>query len=272
MPRTDGADRLATEYDGLATQYDGLAYPYNGVAMRSESPGITGVSWEAGAGSGPSRGFLSSAAAAPRRRPREDRAKGADATLGSTMTAAMPMKLTPEEYLAWERAQPEKHAYYRGEVFAMAGGSEEHNLLVFNIIALLGVALRDRPCRGYPSDMRVRVVAADLYTYPDVTIVCGNRELDGDTLLNPHVIFEVLSDSTEAYDRGRKFEHYRTIPSFKEYVLVSQHEVHVDHFVKQPDGSWLMRSRGPGETIALASVGCALPVDEVYLKVLPPPG
>ena len=93
--------------------------------------------------------------------------------------------------------------------------------------------------------MRVRVATTGLYTYPDVTIVCGQREIEDDTLLNPHVIFEVLSDSTEAYDRGDKFEHYRTLPSFKEYVLVSQHKVHVDHFVKQPDGSWLMRSLGP---------------------------
>jgi Uma2 family endonuclease len=188
------------------------------------------------------------------------------------MTAATPMKMTPEEYLAWERTQPEKHAYYRGEVFAMAGASEEHNLLVFNIITILGVALRDRPCRAYPSDMRLRVAAASLYTYPDVMVVCGKRELDEDTLLNPQVIFEVLSPSTEAYDRGQKFHHYQTIPSFKQYVLVSQHEVHVDHFAKQPDGSWLMRSLGPGQSIDLSSVGCSLPLDDVYLKVFGLPG
>jgi Uma2 family endonuclease len=190
----------------------------------------------------------------------------------SKMTAAMPLSLTPEEYLAWERAQPEKHAYYQGEVFAMAGASRAHNRLVFNIIAVLGPALRGRPCQGYPSDMRVRVTTTGLYTYPDVTVVCGKPELEDDTLLNPQVVFEVVSPSTEGYDRGEKFWQYQSIPSFREYVLVSQHKVHVDHFVKRPDGWWLLRSLGPGETIDLSSVGCSLPLDEVYLEVLAPPG
>jgi Uma2 family endonuclease len=118
--------------------------------------------------------------------------------------------------------------------------------------------------------MRVRTPATGLYTYPDVTVVCGRPELEDselDTLLNPQLIVEVLSTSTEAYDRGEKFEQYRSIPSFREYVLISQDKALVDHFVKQPDGSWLMRSRRAGETIELASVGCALAVDEIYLKV-----
>lgn len=177
---------------------------------------------------------------------------------------------TPQEYLAWERTQPQKHTYFQGEVFAMAGASREHNLLVGNVIGLLWGALRSRPCQTYPSDMRVRTPATGLYTYPDVTVVCGRPELEDselDTLLNPQLIVEVLSTSTEAYDRGEKFEQYRSIPSFREYVLISQDKALVDHFVKQPDGSWLMRSRRAGETIELASVGCALAVDDIYLKV-----
>jgi Uma2 family endonuclease len=186
------------------------------------------------------------------------------------MNAAEKKVWTPEEYLAWERKQPEKHAYYRGEVFAMSGATREHNLIVFNTILALGEMLRDRPCESYPSDMRVRVPATGLYTYPDVTVVCGPPEFEDkrfDTLLNPQLIVEVLSPSTEAYDRGEKFENYRSIPSFVEYVLVSQDKARVDHFVRQPNGSWLMHSRGAGETIDLVSAGCTLAVDDLYLKV-----
>jgi Uma2 family endonuclease len=186
------------------------------------------------------------------------------------MTAVQKRVWTPAEYLAWERLQPEKHAYYGGEVFAMAGASREHNLIVANVIGLLFALLRGRACEAYPSDMRVKVPATGLYTYPDVSVVCGGSELeDGelDTLLNPQVIVEVLSPSTEAYDRGEKFEHYRSIPSFHEYVLVSQSKSLVDHFVKQPDGSWLMRSRSAGQSLDLPSVGCVLAIDDLYLKV-----
>lgn len=187
------------------------------------------------------------------------------------MTAAEKRVWTPAEYLAWERTQPEKHAYYRGEVFAMAGASREHNLIVANVVALLVGALRDRPCEAYPSDMRVFIPTTGLYTYPDVSVVCGRPEFEdskGDTLLNPLVVFEVLSDSTEAYDRGEKFENYRSIPSFREYVLVSQNRALVDHFVRQPDGSWLMRTRRAGETLDLASADCSFAVDDLYLKAL----
>ena len=115
---------------------------------------------------------------------------------------------TPEEYLAWERASPEKHAFYRGEVFAIAEASREHNLLVGNVVRLLGNALLDRPCESYPSDMRVQIQATGLYTYPDATALCQRPIFDdseADPLMNPEVIFEALSDSTEAYDRGDKF-------------------------------------------------------------------
>jgi Uma2 family endonuclease len=189
------------------------------------------------------------------------------------MNAAEKRVWTPEEYLAWERKQPEKHAYYRGEVFAMAGATREHNLIVFNTIVALGEKLRDRPCEAYPSDMRVRVPATGLYTYPDVSVVCGDPVFEDnvrDTLLNPQILVEVLSPSTEAYVRGKKLANYRTLPSLREVLLIAQDEVLVDHYVRQPEqpgDGWLLRSLAAGTTITLASIGCALPVDDFYLKV-----
>lgn len=178
---------------------------------------------------------------------------------------------TPEEYLAWERAQPEKHAFYQGEIFAMSGATREHNLLVSNLVTGLNVALRDRPCETYPSDMRVKVPATGLYTYPDVSVVCGEPRFEDDTfdtLLNPLVLVEVLSESTERYDRGEKFEQYRTIASLHDYVLLRQDRILVEHFAKQPGGAWLLRELRAGGSLELASLGCALAVDELYRKVL----
>lgn len=175
---------------------------------------------------------------------------------------------TPEEYLAWERKAPERHEFLHGEVFAMAGAKRRHNLLALNLAAELRDALRQRKCEVYPSDMRVKVSATGLYTYPDASVACPPRfeDADEDTLLNPVVLIEVLSTSTASYDRGEKFENYRTIPSFKEYVLVSTHKVLVEHFLRQADNSWLMRERRAGERLELASIGCAIAVDEIYLK------
>jgi Uma2 family endonuclease len=125
-------------------------------------------------------------------------------------------------------------------MFAMAGAREAHNLLVMNLLGELREQLRSRPCRPYPSDMRVRVKSS-LFTYPDVTVVCGDPQfLDErrDTLLNPDLIVEVLSPSTEAYDRGRKFEHYKSLPSFREYFLLASDRVHADLYTRQPDDRW----------------------------------
>jgi len=178
---------------------------------------------------------------------------------------------TPEDYLAWERAQPEKHAFYQGEIFAMPGASREHNLLVTNLVRLLGNALLDKPCEIYPSDMRVKVSMTGLYTYPDVSVVRGEPEFEDnavDTLLNPAVIVEVLSDSTERYDRGHKFEQYRTLQSLRDYVLVTQDRVLVEHFTRQPDGWWGLRELRADDRLDLASVGCEIAVLNVYRKVL----
>jgi Uma2 family endonuclease len=184
--------------------------------------------------------------------------------------AAQKVRSTPEEYLAMERSSPEKHDYCDGEVFAMAGASKEHNLIVGNVVTALNIALRRRPCEVYPSDMRVKIPATALYTYPDASAVCHRPAFEddtADTLLNPQVIVEVLSDATENYDRGTKFKNYRTLPSLVDYVLVSQTEVLVEHHVRQPDGSWLMREHRAGGRIALSSIGCGLDVDDLYLKV-----
>lgn len=187
------------------------------------------------------------------------------------MDAAVQSGLSPAEFLAFERAAERKHQYVGGAVFAMAGASREHNLLVGNIVRALGNALRDRPCEVYPSDMRVKAETADFYTYPDVSVVCAEPHFEDDafdTLLNPRVIIEVLSEHTEAYDRGKKFELYRQVPSLTDYVLVSQSERLIEHFVRQPDDSWTLREIRPGKPLRLVSLDCQLYVEDIYLKVL----
>jgi Uma2 family endonuclease len=182
--------------------------------------------------------------------------------------------ISTAEYLELERAAEERHELIDGEMFAMAGGSEEHSLIAANVCSELRGALRPKPCKVYTSDMRIRIETMNRCTYADVTAVCGPpRFLDEkrDTLLNPTAVFEVLSDSTESYDRGEKFAGYRTLPSLQEYVLVSQKQELVEHFHRQADGSWLLRVYGAGESVSLPSLACELAVDEVYLKVFSAP-
>ena len=150
------------------------------------------------------------------------------------MAAQPTVYYTAEQYLELERTSEGRHEYFDGEIFALAGGSENHNLLAANMGGILYNQLRKRPCKFYPSDMRVRVVKTGLYTYPDLSIVCGTAvfdEGDPDTLLNPQVIIEILSESTEKYDRGAKFENYRSIPTLRDYILVSQDKVLIEHLV-----------------------------------------
>ncbi len=133
--------------------------------------------------------------------------------------------LTPEEYLAIERRSETRNEYLDGEMVAMTGGSRNHNLIVMNIGRELSLQLKKRPCEVYASDQRVRIPATGLYTYPDVVVVCAEPRFEDEeleTLLNPTLLIEVLSPTTEAYDRGKKFEHYQTIPSLSEYLLVSR--------------------------------------------------
>ena len=180
--------------------------------------------------------------------------------------------LTEEEYLEFERNSEIKHEYFDGEIFAMSGASRKHNLIVANVIFSLMSQVRQRPCRVYPSDMRLKIETTKLYTYPDVMIICGHDELFADNkedmLLNPDVIIEVLSDSTENYDRGKKFEHYRKIVSLKEYVLISQNTRKIERFLKTEHLRWISDETDEEHTeIILESVGCALNLDEVYDKV-----
>ncbi len=151
--------------------------------------------------------------------------------------------VTPEEYLAYERRAEYKNEYFDGEIVAMTGASRKHNLIMTNVLGALWEQLRGKPCEVYPSEMRVRIPATNLYTYPDVVVVCGEPNFEDehvDTLLNPTLIVEVLSKSTAAYERTVKFGHYRTLESLAEYLLVAQDEYHVAQHTKQPDGWWLL--------------------------------
>jgi Uma2 family endonuclease len=175
-----------------------------------------------------------------------------------------------EEYLQLEESTREKHELFQGEVFAMGGASEAHNLIVLNVGAELRQELRGKPCRVYPSDLRVKVDPSGLYTYPDVVLVCGQPRFEqpGETLLNPTLLVEVLSDSSEAYDRGRKSEQYRTIASLTDYLLIAQDRVLVEHYSRQPEDRWLLHAANRlDDSIAIDSLGCALPLTEVYLNV-----
>lgn len=176
-----------------------------------------------------------------------------------------------EDYLAWERQAETKSEYLDGEVLAMSGASRPHNLITLNVAASLHGQLRGRECEAYVGDMRVRIPSVNLYTYPDVTVVCGEpRFEDGemDTLLNPTLILEVLSPTTEGHDRGKKFAWYRTLDSFREYVLVAQDEIRVELFTRQEDGHWLLSEASRlEETLPLVSIGCELRLADVYDRV-----
>ncbi len=181
--------------------------------------------------------------------------------------------LSPDEYLAIERASEGKSEYLDGEMFAMAGASERHNLIVSNLIRALGNRLAERPCRVYPGDLRILVVATGLYTYPDVSVVCGEPRLvqdrHQDNLLNPQLLIEVLSPSTEAFDRGRKFEHYRAIPSLQEYLLVAQEKPVLEHFLREQGGAWRFSAvQGIDSALALPTLGIELPLVEVFRRVV----
>lgn len=178
--------------------------------------------------------------------------------------------LSPQEYLDFERSSPLRHEYADGEIFAMAGGTLEHSAVAANVIGELRSALQGRGCRVLTSDMRIKIAATRRYVYPDGAVVCSGPEFEDeqrDTLMNPRLVVEVLSESSEAYDRGEKFAQYRTVPSLEEYVLASQKAPRIEVFTRQPDGAWLLRIHGPGERAELSSLGCTLDVDRVYLDV-----
>jgi len=179
--------------------------------------------------------------------------------------------MTYAEYLAAEAASDIRHEYLNGEVWAMAGGTPEHAALALAVGSELRQALRGRPCRAYSADLRIRVVDTGLSTYPDVSVVCGQLETaldDKDAVTNPIVLVEVLSESTEGYDRGAKAAHYRRIPSLREYVLVAQAEPRIEVFRRAESGRWELLEARAGETIEIASIGARLDVAALYANPL----
>jgi len=176
--------------------------------------------------------------------------------------------ITPEQYLELERAAEFRHEYYDGEMVAMSGAREAHVLITGNVFATVRPQLRQCGCRAYIVDMRVRAGSGRAYTYPDLAVACGERRfLDGtrDTLLNPTVIVEVLSPSTERHDRSKKFSHYKTIESLQQYVLVAADAPCVDVFTRMPDGEWKWRNAyGLDDTLELESIGCRLAMSDIY--------
>jgi len=177
---------------------------------------------------------------------------------------------TAAEYLSMERASSEKHEFAFGEIFAMTGASVTHGRIVTNLVRVLGNELLERPCDVFTSDLRLCVDPKNRYTYPDIIVICGKPQfLDNqfDTLLNPDLIVEVLSDSTRNYDRGEKFQQYRSIPSFREYLVVEQAKIHVERYSKQPDGTWsLWETDLLDGVVQLSSIGVAIQVSDIYRR------
>lgn len=186
------------------------------------------------------------------------------------MSTATPTRVTPAEYLAFERASELKHELRDGEIVEVVGGKRPHNRISGNALTLLSNAFRGRPCEAFGSDMRVKVLATGNYYYPDVSALCGDLEFedeDEDTLLNPKALFEVLSPSTQAYDRGEKSENYRQIPTLTDYLLIAQNRMHVEHYRRHED-TWTFREyKSASDVICLESLDCSLPLVELYDKV-----
>ena len=184
----------------------------------------------------------------------------------------MPARLLTEaEYLARERKADFRSEFYRGEMFAMAGASREHNLIAANVNRVFGNQLASRPCEVYQSDMKVRISASGLFTYPDVVVACGELQFaddQRDVLLNPTVVVEVLSESTAAYDCGRKAAHYRLLESLQEFLLLDQNSPYAEHYVREDAQSWrITRIEGLDAVIKLASIDCQLTLADAYAKV-----
>jgi Uma2 family endonuclease len=185
------------------------------------------------------------------------------------MMAQPKAHFSPEEYLALERQAEYKSEYLNGEIFAMAGASPNHVKIVTNIVGEFYGQLKGRPCTTFSTDMRLKVSPTGLYAYPDVIVVCGEPVYDGDTLLNPTLIIEVLSPSTEAYDRGQKFAHYRKLQSLNEYMIIAQDQPYIEHWVRQADNKWLLsESNNLHDIISLPSIECHLALAAVYDRVV----
>ena len=190
------------------------------------------------------------------------------------MNSLASKRMTVSEYFAHERTALNKSEFYDGELFAMAGASVPHNSIKENLIIEFGSRIKGSKCRSFSSDQRVLVDRTGLYTYPDLVIVCGElqyAESNDETITNPQVIFEVLSDSTERYDRTTKFRMYQQIPSLQEYILVSQHEPVCERFVRQGDGTWALRAFvGRDATLELATVDAQVKLADIFARTILP--
>jgi Uma2 family endonuclease len=176
---------------------------------------------------------------------------------------------TPEEYFAWEEQQLEKHELIDGHVYAMTGGTQNHSAIKLSIGSLIRSHLRGNPCRVFNSDLKVNILHTSNYTYPDLSVTCDNR--DGKNALYityPCLIVEVLSNSTEAYDRGKKFEKYRRNPSLVDYVLVSSEEVAIDIYHKKDTGEWVILSYRSGDLVELKSIDLSIPIEQIYEEIV----
>jgi Uma2 family endonuclease len=187
---------------------------------------------------------------------------------------AYPAKKQPlsvEEFLAMEEKSDVKHEYYKGEIFAFAGASINHNQVIFNFSALLHKALKNSKCRGFSNDLRVRVQEKDFFTYPDILVICGKPEFFNnrtDTVTNPVLIIEVLSDSTKNYDRGEKFEFYRSIPSLKNYILVDQYKIHLEHFSKASENKWVLTEYfKKSDALTIPDINVNILLEDIYDRV-----
>ena len=179
--------------------------------------------------------------------------------------------ITSQAYLTQEREATVKSEYIDGQIYAMSGASRQHNRITIDVATLINVQLRSGPCELFANDMRVKVNDDSLYTYPDVVVACGEARFEDaalDTLLNPTLIIEVLSDSTEKYDRGKKFAHYQRIEALREYVLISQDEARIECYTRQADNRWILHTvTSMTDEIPLESIDCILPLAEVYARV-----
>lgn len=176
---------------------------------------------------------------------------------------------TPEEYFAWEEGQLEKYELIDGRVYAMSGSTQNHSAIKLNIGILITTHLRGGQCRVFNSDLKVKILHTSNYTYPDLSVTCDERDRDHPLYITyPCLVIEVLSDSTEAYDRGKKFEKYRRNPNLIDYVLVSSDEIAIDIYHKNDAGDWLILSYRAGDRVELQSIGLSVPIEQFYEEIV----
>jgi Uma2 family endonuclease len=186
-----------------------------------------------------------------------------------TTTPASKQYFTPEEYFAWEERQLEKHELIEGRVYEMGGGTQDHSAIKLNIASLVIAHLRGSQCRVFNSDLKVNIVNTSTYTYPDLSVTCDDRDRENTKYITyPCLIVEVLSDSTEAYDRGKKFEKYRRNPNLVDYVLVSSDEVAIDIYHKNDAGDWVILSYRKGDRVELKSIGLTVAIEQFYEEIV----